>query len=110
MENVKRKKKLKQKGSTMEKMENVDLSVLVEESSKELMADKRNDAASIVKKHLQRVEQLAIDVRNTEKQLKIKKEKLAKAQAKIDKIKAGDWSLLAEKEDGPKKGNYIESA
>ncbi len=86
----------------MDKLEDVDLAQLVEESSKELMVSKRYDAANIIKNHLQRVEQLAIDVRTAEKALVKKKEKLAKAQAKIDKIKEGDWSLLAEKEDGPK--------
>ena len=89
----------------MEKIENVNLSELVEESSKELVADRRKQAASIVKKHLQRAEQLAVDVRQAEKSLNKKKEMLKKAQEKINKIKEGDWSLLAEKEDGPRKGN-----
>lgn len=88
-----------------EKIEGVDLSTLVEEASTELLGERRSQAASIIKKHLQRVEQLVIDVHRAEKTLRGKKEKLTKAQAKLDKIKAGDWSLLAEKKDGPKKGN-----
>lgn len=87
----------------MEKIENVDLGSLVTEASTELMTDKRKSAASIIKIHLQRVEQLAIDIRHAEKDIKKKKEKLEKAQAKINKIKEGDWSLLAEQEDGPKR-------
>ncbi len=89
----------------MEKLENVNLSELVVEASDALLTEKRNAAASSIKKHLQRVEQLAIDVRKIEKELKSKREKLVKAQAKIEKIKEGDWSLLADKEDGPKKNN-----
>jgi hypothetical protein len=88
----------------MEKLENVNLAELVVEASEALLAEKRNTAASIIKKHLQRVEQLAIDVHKVEKELKSKKEKLVKAQAKINKIKEGDWSLIAEQKDGPKKG------
>jgi hypothetical protein len=88
----------------MEKLEGVDLKVLVAEASDALLTEKRNSAASIIKKHLQRVEQLAIDVHKLEKELKGKKEKLTKAQDKIEKIKEGNWSLIAEQKDGPKKG------
>jgi outer membrane murein-binding lipoprotein Lpp len=90
----------------MEKLENVNLAELVVEASDALLTEKRNGAASSIKKHLQRVEQLAIDVRKLEKELKSKKEKLAKAQAKIEKIKEGDWSLLADKDDSPKKNSH----
>lgn len=89
----------------MDKIENVDLGSLVTEASTELMAEKRRVAANHIKIHLQRVEQLVIDVKKAEKELRKKKEKLEKAQAKINKIKEGDWSLLAEKKDGQKKGN-----
>lgn len=87
----------------MEKIENVDLGSLVTEASVELIADKRKKAAGLIKKHLEKTDQLASDVRKAEKELKSKQEKLTKAQATIAKIKAGDWSLLAEKKDGQKK-------
>jgi len=45
---------------------------------------------------LQRIEQLVCDVNSGEKELKKKKEKLAKAQEKIDKIKSGNWQVLSE--------------
>ena len=89
----------------MKQIEGVDLVALVEESSKELVSAKKEEAANIIKKHLQRVEQLALDVRKAEKVLKSAQEKLKKAQDKIDKIKAGDWSLLSDKKDGPKGHN-----
>jgi len=94
----------------MEKMENVDLAALVTEASGELLTEKRNSAANIIKQQLQRVEQLSIDVRNAEKQLKKKQEALTKAQDKMNKIIAGDWSLLVEKKekDGSKKKNNNE--
>jgi len=89
----------------MKQIDGVNLVELVEESSKELISAKRNEAANLIKNHLQRVEQLALDVRKAEKELKKKSEALKKAQDKIDKIKAGDWSQLADKQDGPKGHN-----
>ena len=89
----------------MDKIDGIDLAELVKDSAQDLMKEKRVGAANIVKNHLQRVEQLAIDIRTLEKELKNKKDKLVKAQSKIDKIKAGDWSVLAQKEDGPKGHN-----
>jgi seryl-tRNA synthetase len=86
-------------------IEGVDLSELVKEASTELMAEKRRQASNIIKNHLQREEQLVYDIRNLKKNLKGKEEKLAKAQAKIEKIIKGDWSLLVEKKDGPKGHN-----
>lgn len=86
----------------MEKIEGVDLAALVTESSSDLVSEKRTKAAGLVKQLLQRMEQLATDVKNLEKQLRGKKEKLQKAQDKIEKIKGGDWSVLAEQKEGKK--------
>lgn len=86
----------------MEKIENVDLSELVEESSTELVAEKRRKVAGMIKQQLQRVEQLSVDVKELEKQLRGKKEKLGKALEKIKKIKEGDWSVLTENQEGKK--------
>ena len=89
----------------IEKIEGVNLADLVKEASTELIAERRAQAGNLIKNHLQRVEQLTLDIRNLEKNLKGKKDKLAKAQAKIDKIAGGDWSMLVEKKDGPKGHN-----
>ena len=83
----------------MEEIKGVNLSKLVEESSEELIADKRKMASGLVKQQLQRMEQLAIDIKNLKKQLRNKEEKLEKAQLKINKIKDGDWSLLVESKE-----------
>lgn len=42
----------------IEKIEDVDLSALVEEASVELISEKRKQASNIIKNHLQREEQL----------------------------------------------------
>ena len=88
----------------MEKIENVDLGNLVTEASNEIIDARRKQAAGIIKQQLQRIEQLVTDISNAEKELKKKRDKLTKAQEKIDKIKAGDWSLLAEN-NGQTKNN-----
>lgn len=83
----------------MEKIDGVNLEDLVEESSADLIAEKRRSVAGLIKQQLQRMEQLATDVKNLEKQLKGKREKLTKTQEKMEKIKSGDWSVLAEKKE-----------
>ncbi len=79
----------------MKPVKGVNLKVLVEECAEELVELRRKQAANIIKQLLQRMEQLSIDVRNLEKELRNKQEKLVKAKAKIDKIKEGQWDLLA---------------
>lgn len=85
----------------MKQIDGINLEELVKESSVALISDKRKEAANLIKNHLQRIEQLALDVRKAEKELKKKEEALKKAQEKMNKIKAGDWGLLSEKKDGP---------
>ena len=89
----------------IEIIEGLDLADMVEKVSARLLLTRRCHAACLVKNHLQRQEQLEKDVAETEEKLKKLKEKLAKANAKIDKIRSGDWSVLASREDGPKKGH-----
>ena len=55
----------------MKEIEGVDLNSLVSETSQELLTERRKQAAGIIKKQLQRIEQLVADIKETEKQLKI---------------------------------------
>ena len=80
----------------MKKLEGVNLAELVEESSSELLAEKKSQVAALVKKELQKAESLESEIENLEKQIKSKKENLEKVQAKIKKIEEGDWSVLQE--------------
>ena len=79
-----------------EKIEGVDLSDLVTEAAGAVLSERRKQAAGMIKQLLQRVEGAASDIRDLEKQIARKRESMGKAQAKIDKLKAGDWSVLAE--------------
>ena len=81
---------------SIKKIEGLDLSDLVTEVSTDLVNERRKQAAGVIKKQLQKLEQLNIDVKNAEKELKKKTESLAKAQNKVDRIKSGDWSVLNE--------------
>jgi hypothetical protein len=86
----------------MEKIDDVNLAALVTRASDELLTEKRNSAAGLIKIQLQRMEQLATDISKLKKELKKKEEKLGKAQIKMNKIKEGDWSLLVDKKDQSK--------
>jgi hypothetical protein len=92
----------------MEKIENIDLNNLVQEVSEQLLDDRRKMAAGIIKKELQKIEQLIIDIKKAEREVKSKQEKLKKAQEKIDKIKSGDWSCLNESNQQNEQGKQDE--
>lgn len=77
-------------------IEGVNLADLVDSVSTDLVNERRKQASGVIKQQLQRMEQLNIDIKNAEKELKKKSEKLAKAQTKMDRIKSGDWSVLNE--------------
>jgi seryl-tRNA synthetase len=84
----------------MEKIEGIELDELVSDVASELVNDRRKQAASAIKVQLQKVEQLAADMKLLNKQLKEKQKKFDEVVARIEKIKGGDWSLLAEPKDG----------
>ena len=92
----------------MEKIDGVDLGNLVSDVAAGIVTDRRNQASGLIKQQLQKVEQLAKDIVAAEKDLEKKKGKLTQAQGKIDKIKAGDWTVLTElakQNKGNKKDN-----
>lgn len=80
----------------MDKIKDINLTDVVQESAKELIAERRKMVGNQIKQLLQRVEGLARFVVVGERELKKIKDKLSSAQAKIDKLKAGDWSILEE--------------
>lgn len=88
----------------MEEFKNINLEKLVEEASVDILDERRKSAANAVKIQLQRIEQLAIDVKNLKKDLNKKEEKLKAAQGKIDKVKGGDWKVLSDLIEQKKKG------
>lgn len=89
----------------MQEIKDINLTEVVQESATELITERRKMVGNQIKQLLQRVEGLARMVVNGEKELKKIKDKLASAQAKIDKLKAGDWSILEEPKSSKKEIN-----
>ncbi len=86
----------------MEKIEGLNLGDLVSEASRISIAKRKELALSLVSKLMHRIEGLAQEEKKLTQQLKQNNEKIKKAQETLDKIKAGDWSVLSnlEKEGG----------
>lgn len=61
-----------------------------------LLTDKRKDAESRVKQILIRQEALAESILSKERELKKLREKMDKSSQKIERLRNGDWAVLAE--------------
>jgi len=80
----------------MNEIKDINLTDVVQESAKELIIERRKMVGNQIKQLLQRVEGLARKIVFGEKEIKKLKDKLTTAQTKIDRLKAGDWSVLEE--------------
>jgi len=80
----------------MDPIEGVELAELTKEMAAEVVAENRRRAGGQIKKLYQRIMGLTSDIKNKETELRKLREKLRTAQAKIDKLRAGDWSVLDE--------------
>lgn len=83
----------------MEKIEGVDLEQLVNDVDAELMEEKRRKASSIIRGMMADVAKWKSDRDNAQKEIAKLSDKIAKAQEKLIKIRAGDWSLLTDKQN-----------
>ncbi len=81
---------------SFEPIEDTNLEDLVKEASGELLLERRHAATTLIKNFLMKVEGLTSEIKNLKNQLSKKEESLAKTLEKIKRLKAGDWSLLAE--------------
>lgn len=82
--------------STMKQIDNVNLSDLLESAALNLLTEKRKDAESRIKQILVRQEAMADAIKTKESELKKLREKMEKSTAKIDRLRKGDWAVLAE--------------
>jgi len=83
----------------MKKIDGIELSDLVHRALQDIHAEEEAKISSLIKKKLIEIEGLATEIQRDEKSLGKKKEKLEKAQAKLNKIKEGDWSVLADNDN-----------
>lgn len=89
----------------MKPIENIDLKDLLESAAQNLLVEKRNDAESRIRQTLIRQEALVVSIHAKENELKKLREKMDKSSAKIDRLRKGDWSVLAEIEREEKEEN-----
>lgn len=80
----------------MEKIEGVKLDELVTEASTELLQERRRGASSLIKKLLIYSEGLVDSIKRKEAELKGLRKKLSTQKEKIERLRAGDWSVLVE--------------
>lgn len=78
----------------MKAIDGIDLKDLVTETMKELVAEKQRSVQGFIKDLLKRYEYLILEVDQKRKQLVQAEDSLKKTKEKIDKLQAGDWSML----------------
>lgn len=69
---------------------------LVAEATHQLIEERRHGASTAIKQILIRQEQLTQKINAGENQLKKDRESLEKGRARIERLKAGDWSVLTD--------------
>jgi len=82
----------------------INLESLVKSTHTQILSDKEKEITSLVRKVIAKRNGTIIEIDKAEKALSKMRESLKRTQGKIDKIKSGDWSVIAElrKQDGQK--------
>lgn len=86
----------------MKQIEDTDLTELAKEATTELIVEQRNEARNLIRSLFQRRIALAEEGKRKEAELAKLKKKLESTDARIARLRAGDWSVLSEKEQGEK--------
>jgi seryl-tRNA synthetase len=84
----------------MKAIKGVDLKELVEETASHVIESKKKSAVGLIKNLFFKVEGLNKDIDGLKKQLTAKEQSLEKTLNRINKLKAGDWSVLKEEKNG----------
>lgn len=80
---------------SIEKIDEVDLEALVKDASSDLILQRRKEALTLIQKLMCRIEGLAKEKKQADTKVKELEGKITAAQEKLNKIKSGDWSILA---------------
>lgn len=83
----------------MQAINGVDLNEVVEKTNLELLEEDRRKVSEEIKKIIYRIAGLKIELRDCDKKRASILEKLDKAEAKMLRVKQGDWSVLSEPTD-----------
>lgn len=78
----------------MKAIENTNINDLIEQASAQVIADKRKGAVNLIMETLQRIEQVSRDISVCEKECEKKRKELDGLNGKMEKLRAGDWSVL----------------
>lgn len=76
---------------------------LLKQASDELLEESRRDGIMQIKKIYIGIRQLSQDIVKKEKELGAMRASLEKKQADLDRLKAGDWSVLKDEKGGSDK-------
>lgn len=86
----------------MKAIENTELNELIEEASRQVIAEKRKGATNLIMESLRRIEQVSRDIAVCEKEIEKKKRELDGLNGKMAKLRSGDWSVLQESKPNEK--------
>lgn len=78
----------------MKEVEGVDLSNLVEEASNEILNERRVGLRSLIKSKLNELNQSVTKKAELEKQLAKANKDIERLTSWLEKVKAGDWTVL----------------
>lgn len=78
----------------MKAEKDINLAALVSETASQMIIDRKRMIGGQIKQLLQRAEGLAKNINSKKSELNKLESKLKIAQEKINKLKAGDWSVL----------------
>lgn len=88
----------------MEKIEGVELTDIVSTASEELLSEQKRNGVNKVKKLFAAIYDLTNELAQIERTKTKKTEQLAKKNAILEKVKAGDWSALVDDQQGKQDG------
>lgn len=80
----------------------IDLEAMVKETSAAYITQRKNELAGVLQKQFQKLNILIADVKKAEVELNKKKNSRDQVQALITKVRAGDWSVVAQMEKDAK--------
>lgn len=87
----------------MKPIDNIPITELIEEASRQVIAEKKKGATNLIMESLRRIEQVSRDITVCERELEKKRKELDGLNGKMEKLKGGDWSVLVEpKQPGDK--------
>lgn len=87
----------------MKQIEDTSLQDLANEAQRELIAEQRSEARTTIRQIFQRRVALGEELKRKETELTKIRKKIESMDGRIARLRAGDWSVLEEKEQSDKR-------